>query len=195
MGAVIRFAKHKPQRATFDECVRESACSIHVVPPQGDEVLPRAVLIRWDGRLAEIPSMKRGKLPGKNCLNPTVLAKVRAMDALFAVQAHGRNLGFGANFVRVVTVCGERSHSFDLPGVEETVLDWLEPPTKPVGKKRAGRGWGCGLIANDSYVAPTTRHAWQLGLSTRCSLILIEPWNRVEQEEVQGLTTALRAAI
>ncbi len=109
--------------------------------------------ITFYGALANVPSLKNKKIPGTNFTNPDVIARIASMDILFK-EACPKPPFFGKSEVFVVMVCASRARSFDLIGCMETIQDWLEPSSKMVGKKSHKRGWGIGLIDNDSQVTP-----------------------------------------
>lgn len=108
----------------------------------------RRVIITLRGSLAAVPSLKNSKIPRTNFTNPAVMGKIKAMDQLF-LSSGEKNLSFGAERVHVLIRLASQGHT-DRFNAMETIADWLEPKTKKVGKRE--RGWGIGLINDDSQV-------------------------------------------
>lgn len=134
----------------------------------------KGITIRFYGAMANIPSLKNQRLPGKNFTNPDVKARIAVMDLLFK-QSCSSAPNYGKSDVFVAMVCANRPRSFDLIGCMETVQDWLEPSTKKVGKKARSRGWGIGLIDNDSQVTPFVCRAELFGSMEACTTIHVVP--------------------
>lgn len=121
-----------------------------------------SALITLSGELASIPSFKNNRHPRFPGIDRDTLARLKAMDYLFTA-ANVIPSGFRyTNDTLVFVMFGSR-HNGDLDGGLSTILDWLEPPSKRRGPKvitasgekiRARRGWGIGLIDDDSNAFP-----------------------------------------
>ena len=78
--------------------------------------------------------------------------------------------------------CAKRSRRFDPISVAETVQDWLEPASKIVGRtKKHARGWGAGLVDDDSQVVSISAHAEDLGLEPESTQGILLDWSIVAQ--------------
>lgn len=108
------------------------------------------------GSLAEIPSLKNSKIPGKNFTNPKVLAKLKALDILYAAALKELSLTYHPQFsdgVVVLTLRLPDCSRVDEDNAVASVKDWSEPKAKKVGKKVIRpRGWGIGLVENDRNI-------------------------------------------
>lgn len=195
MGEIlsVQFGNQKPRKsrqAVIEDLLKSSKMEVRAVVGKRSG-LPYWVEIDIHGALAHIPSMKRGKIPGTNFVNPTIIAKIKALDAAFAKAGAGLK-SFGENWIVMTLICADRSREFDLVGCVETVQDWLEPASKPVGKKHAARGWGIGLIPDDKYIIPRPDYAWQLGVSRDYTSIILERWEDVREREIARTAAAMR---
>lgn len=164
------------------ECILTSKLSVDI--QLGVGLSPLSVIMRFSGSLAKIPSLKNSKVPGLNCPNADVTARISAMDSLWWQQVDGRQLSFGRWPIFVVLICGHRNRQFDVDNCFSTVRDWLEPATKPVGRvdargKRGARGWGIGLTDNDSLITGVAVSAETLGLCTEDSIIVVRSLGEV----------------
>lgn len=136
------------------------------------------VYIKISGRASAIPSIKNSKIPGLNVLCPDVLSRIRAMDALFReIVSPDEKISFGSDPVVVILVCGKRGRRFDPHNCLGTIADWLEPPTKKVGKRR--RGWGIGLIDDDRNATGIAFPGGAVGYEGEDSFILIRRWSEI----------------
>lgn len=154
--------------------VNESACMLVELRDKVGQL--EAVHIELHGTAARIPAMKNSKLPGKNFINPEFLARIKGMDVLFnhAAKKQGiESLTFGHEPVICAVICGHRPRDFDALNVAETVADWLEPACKPVGRAKAKRGWGIGLIENDSQITMLSTKACHLYLQCEYTRIVV----------------------
>lgn len=158
-----------------------------------------SVSIQISGELAILPILKNRKLPprfpGQVILNPGALDRIMALDLLFAEHLERSSPPGEPVFisrilcpVSVVIIMSD-SQTADRISVLETVQDWLEPAEKKVGssKKKPGRdrGWGIGLIANDSQVIGSSYRASDIGPASDSARILIRPFREVKDLAVQ----------
>lgn len=153
------------------------------------ELIEVELRIEITGEAARIPALKNRKIPGLNCPNPDTLARIAALDALFyravtASEIRTLNL-FGSSKVWVVLICGNRNRRFDPDNCFSTIKDWLEPRTKLVGKGRA-RGWGIGVIEDDSQIAGLAVRAADVGLDTKDTTIVIKPFSTRNLKTLTG---------
>lgn len=149
------------------------------------------VVIELRGPIANIPSLKNSKLPGKNFLNLSVLSRLKVMDACFKqtiAEMGNPDISFGADEVTCLVVCAKRKVSFDTDNVLATVRDWLEYPVKKVGKGR-DRGWGIGLVDNDRQIKGLAVYCKDLGVIMEQSLIIIQRYALKKLEFQQFLET------
>lgn len=143
---------------------------------RGDELL--ALQVEFHGELARLPSLKNSKLPGTNFLNPDTLDRLKAMQTLFersALVYPRQRLKFASERILGLLVCSKRKTRFDLDNCAAAVKDWLEPATK------RGRGWGVGVIEDDSQLTIFPVHADQYGKRVDYSLLILKPWRLVDQ--------------
>ena len=142
-------------------------------------VKPWGLGLRIDivGDLANVPSLKNGKMPGRG-INLDALIKLKALDELFKQEAGGPFVRFEDGKVFVLVSCAARSRVFDPVNVLETVQDWLEPASKVVGRsKPRARGWGIGVVDNDSQITGLAVHADLLpGFDRDITSIFVLPW-------------------
>ena len=133
-----------------------------------------SVRIEFQGEIARIPSLKNSKIPGKNFINPDTLHRLKAMDALFwRAYSSEKRLTFGSDQVVGLLVCSKRATRFDLDNCAASVKDWLEPATK------RARGWGVGLIDDDSQLTIFPVHAHQVGKNPSASTLILMRWEDV----------------
>lgn len=147
------------------------------------------VYIELRGELGRIPSLKNWRMPGKHFVNPDVMSRIRVMDELFEKSCRPPK-SFGDKPVHMTLICGERKGSFDLVGCVETIQDWLEPSTKKVGRKGSVRGWGVGLVDNDSQITPMPIHSWQTGIKHDHSTIILRPWEKMKEHVLETTASA-----
>jgi hypothetical protein len=140
------------------------------------------------GPVANIPSLKNAKLPGKNFLAPSVIARLKVMDACFATALEMSGfkglLSFGKKDVALVLVCGKRRVAFDTDNCLATVRDWLEPRTKKVGKAKQ-RGWGIGLVENDRQIRGLAVYDKDLGIRLEKSVLVVQQFDTGKQSLAQ----------
>lgn len=141
--------------------------------------------IEFHGELSRIPSLKNSKLPGRNFINPDVLQRLKAMDGLFqrgAEPYRRKGLAFGDAEVLGVLVCPKRKVRFDLDNCAAAIKDWCEPPTKRL------RGWGVGLVNDDSRLNVVVVRAEHVGLDIKHSLLILRRWSDVDRSFCQWFT-------
>ena len=161
-----------------------SLCELDIRRRPDKELL--SVDITFHGPAAAIPSLKNSKMPGCNFAEPKVMGRIDAMSKMFYDTALVTGAGvhgpwFGADPILLLLICGDRSGPFDVIGCLETVQDWLEPATKRVGRQGRRRGWGVGLIDNDSQVTPVAVHSHQLGFPHEHTIIRLRRFDRARE--------------
>ena len=132
------------------------------------------IRIEFHKETARIPSLKNSKLPGRNFINPETLDRLKAMDALFlrSTRVYRRDrLSFAGQEVGGILICSKRPTRFDLDNCVASLKDWCEPPTK------RGRGWGVGLVDDDSKLNIFAVHAGQVGRTLDHSILILQPWD------------------
>lgn len=135
-----------------------------------------SIRIEFHKETARIPSLKNSKLPGRNFLNPDTLNRLKAMDALYWRSTRiyrPQTLSFGDRPVAGLLVCNKRPTRFDLDNCVAAIKDWCEPATK------RGRGWGVGLVNDDSRLNLFAVHAADIGLNLDHSLLVLKEWEEV----------------
>lgn len=144
----------EPKVLQRNEARQEAKESSSVTCELGTELL-----IEVHGPLAAIPSMKNSKLPGKNFMSNDYKARILALLALIEPELEG--FSFGDTFVHMILISAGQG---DLDGVCATVKDMLEPRTKQVGKgkNKRDRGWGLGVINDDSRMSHEEYYSWQI---------------------------------
>ncbi len=189
MGQIIPIKKAASARKTGKELlqhyIQNSSMTVRAVRPS------EQIQIELYGELARIPSLKNSKIPGKNFTNPDVTARIKAMDFWFteAMKRAGISwIRFGDEQLAVIVICAKRSRSFDPIGCAETICDWLEPASKPVGRQGKGRGWGVGLTNNDRFITPIAIHSHQTGLELSHSVVIVRPWRGVREQFLNFIT-------
>ncbi len=154
--------------------VTESEVDITLYRDLSDTNQPvKQVRIEIFGEAAKIPSFKNSKLPGKNFINPSYLARIRALDRLVSETGIDLAQHRFKDKVFVLVINGIRNREFDADNVLATVRDWLEPSTKQVGRIKKNRGWGIGLVGNDSQVIGLSIQCGDLNTESESTTILI----------------------
>lgn len=142
---------------------------------------PEVVQIRIAGELAFLPILKNQKISGKTkaghafmAANPDAMAKIKALDVLYAMNGGPKMLPHGKYGIQITMADQQRA---DRISVLETVQDWLEPSGKQVGRKKKNRGWGVGLIDDDKHAVGFCFKSEDLDADPRkWAEILIFPW-------------------
>lgn len=151
-----------------------------------------AVTIELHGKLAAVPSLKNSKPNGANFMS------TRARDWLTSAQGFWKAQSFLSSFgdepLLAVIVWGKRPVRFDTDNATTTIKDWLEPATKIVGKfEKRSRGWGAGLVNNDSQVEAWPVRASQLGLDTTTTTIYLRPMRLMRETVAELLARVIMA--
>lgn len=157
------------------------------ISPGGLSVFPVLVgkrvaelCIVLQGSCASIPPLKNSKIPGTNFLNPRTRGKIKTLDAawwaaVFSKPEHQPLRGWRWEEKVLVQVLLSKTTRADADNAMATVRDWLEPPTKSVGRRQ--RGWGIGLVGNDSQIISIAMHQADLGIKLEqdVTFIFIKP--------------------
>lgn len=133
-----------------------------------------SVRIEFHGELSRIPSLKNSKLPGRNFVNPDTLQRLKAMETLYlnATAIHkGQRLSFGDANVLGLLVCPKRKVRYDVDNCAASIKDWCEPSNK------RRRGWGVGLINDDSALHLMAVRGDLIGLHYGFSLLVLRRWD------------------
>jgi hypothetical protein len=139
------------------------------------------VHIELRGKLAAIPSIKNQRFNG--IPNTTNVDKVKALEFLFRHEMEKQGVAaFGDAPVFVSLLIGKKGRRSDPDNALTTVKDWLEPREKPVGRKKHSRGWGVGVVNNDSQITGFACRAADVGLPDECTTIDIIPVERVREK-------------
>ena len=158
-----------------------SACAVELSIRHGGL---RRVKIEFSGPAANIPSLKNSKIPGKNFVNPSTMARIRLMDYLYENSLKKCQIPapitFGQLPVALMLICAKRKVHFDTDNCLATVRDWLEPKTKKVGKGKQ-RGWGIGIVENDRQIRGFAVYDKDLGLDLKKSILIIQPYDGAKE--------------
>jgi hypothetical protein len=130
------------------------------------------VHVEFHGTAAKVPSLKNAKLPGMNFINPKTIARLQAMDILYRDEVKHDRPTFADRPVSCIVILAEGSRC-DEDNVFASVKDWLEPSTKQVGRKKKDRGWGSGLVYNDSQVIGECIRGSDIGWTQSYTTILV----------------------
>lgn len=142
----------KSRKEITDDAIRNSVCNVNVATERGNPSALVAVSIEFHGELARTPNLKNRKIPNQTFTNPDVEGRLIAMDRLFGAEQLKLStpLTFEDEPVFILLYVADRDRDFDVDSCMVTIRDWLEPSEKIVGKNVRKRGWGIGLINNDS---------------------------------------------
>lgn len=144
--------------------------------------------INIGGALKDIPALKNSKrFAGRGAfIEKGVLARLKGLERLIDVEMFSvmRSLMHEMTSVSVIISCAERSRDFDTDAVFTTFRDLMEPKTKIAGvrKKNHNRGWGLGLVANDSVISGGAYHWHELDEEKDVTKIFIAPFLSVKDE-------------
>ena len=147
------------------------------------------IRIEFHKETARIPSLKNSKLPGRNFINPDTLDRLRAMDALFirSTSVYPRQrLTFRDQDVGGLLICSKRPTRFDLDNCVASIKDWCEPAQK------RGRGWGVGLVEDDSKLNVFAVHAAHTGRTLDHSVLILQPWHSIKDHMVGFMGKAFK---
>jgi hypothetical protein len=169
----------KPMARLCDEMIRRSSMKIQAAFDWTGALSGLILEIRGD--LAAIPSLKNSKIPGTNFINPLTLARLKALGSLFtaawfeefATADHKLALPatFGKEELFAILICGKRPRRFDTDNAFAAIRDWCEPPAK-LNRKHA-RGWGVGIVADDSQISGLAINETDLGCSTGRTIFIL----------------------
>jgi hypothetical protein len=140
------------------------------------------------GALARIPSLKNNRQFGG--VDRTVLDKLKALDSMFRRHVNCDDTTFfGDQEVFLFAVFGDRGGTkFDEDNALTTVKDWLEPLSKCVGRtSKRGRGWGIGLVNDDSQVRAFVLPERYLGACRKETTLMIRVSTELERCEARKL--------
>lgn len=114
-----------------------------------DNINPDWCEIELHGEISRIPAMKNNK-SNKGFIHPDFIARIKAMDLCWQRDIK-QNLYYGDEKLSGVLFCASRGRrSFDADNCATTVKDWLEPRNKQAGRTKKQRGWGIGIVNNDT---------------------------------------------
>jgi hypothetical protein len=188
------FGSKKPANTAerIERFVRDSSMILSVFP--GIDY-PNRIWIEIRGKLANIPAIKNNRNPRFPGIDRVILAKMRALDMLFAREARLQGLshqsfqfGRAKIFVSIITAASNSGLNED--NVLTTIKDWLEPRTKQVGgKNKKARGWGIGLIQDDITARGIAIKSEDLDSPAPYTRIVIEPFTAVKESLVSFFET------
>lgn len=144
------------------------------------------VRIRFTGKISKIPSIKNNKRIIYRDRRPYVVISenaqnhLAAMDILFhraQQRANIKRLSFKDIEIFMLVACSSKGRSFDPINMCETICDWLEPSSKMNGNSKSRRGWGVGIIENDSQVTSLAVHQHLIGGDSSVTEITILPFD------------------
>lgn len=181
------FGKKKPKpkktkEQRYHEYVSKSDLAVYYIC-DGKDRKRWALRLEWRGPLSQIPSLKNSKAVGSNRINDSARAKLEAMDTLWfrtTINSPVRDI-FMEDYVSVILIPGTRLRNTDPLAAMQSIADWLEPASKPVGIKGKPRGWGIGLISDDKYVVPYAPPEGATGLERDFTEVIIRPWASVRE--------------
>lgn len=170
------------------EYVHNSECFVSIIE-DGDAL--QSCYIEFRGECANTPSLKNARR--RYSLEYGARCRLQAMSELFTAELAKMGkayIQFGEQPVAMLLVCGKRgskgNRSFDVQGCIETIADWLEPATKKGGNGVIReRGWGVGLIHNDSQVRPSAYKAADFGQDTEATTIIVRPFESVRRQTTE----------
>lgn len=145
--------------------------------------------MEFGGELSSIPNIKRGRITtkrGASIINKSAMCKLLAMQIHFTdwTQTTGVQPVFMPDhFPLIMFLELPGNKKFDAIGSAESVADWLEPASKPVGRKQTPRGWGVGVYEDDTdliVVPMKTAHTGNLG--SKLARITVQPFERCRGE-------------
>jgi hypothetical protein len=203
-GVEVTYGKSKLTRQERLTRIRESSemnLTYNYRDGVGEKRELMAVTIELHGKLAAIPSLKNSKPMGQNFMSKQARDYLAVVDNVFKMKQGFEitkqmpripPMTFGTEKVFVLVVFGKRSRSFDPDNGLATVKDWLESSEKMVGQRsKHRRGWGCGLVNNDSQVTAFGVHAEDLGLDTPVTTIYLRRLETMREFLVDMLARAI----
>lgn len=189
---MARGTRKKGARSAFgnltEEYVKTSECFVSLIEVEG---VLESCYIEFKGECARVPSLKNARR--RFSLEYSARCRLVAMSRLFKEQL--KELGketatFNDRNVIALLLCGRRGNrSFDALNVADTVSDWLEPDTKQGGNSdKHSRGWGVGLVTNDSGVRILPLLASDIGQDTETTTIIIRDFTSVRKQTIDFVT-------
>ena len=187
----IKAAREKV-RKSFSEYYDEyrSESDMEIVIHQGDPH-PELMMIELSGPIARIPSLKnanRSSATSRSFMATDVKARLRVMDDLYREKMGQLQVSFGEIPVWVLLITGERSRAFDEDNCMACVRDWLEPSEIEKGGSRKSRGWGIGLVKNDSQVRGFAIPSSETGLPSPHTTIILRPFEAMRKSVEEFVT-------
>lgn len=159
-----------------DKIYSDSTCTVAI---DGELPAPKSVEIEFRGTLARIPSLKNGKVPGKNFLKAEVKTRLTAMTELYNAFMGERSAKYtGQVFCLIILANSVRA---DEDNCLASIKDWLEPPIM----RNKDRGFGVGLVDNDKNVNGYCVYAKRLNLLKNSTYIRVCPWAQVHNSMVR----------
>lgn len=169
-GVKLDFAFRNPDRK---KSTREHVAELSEVSRIEISESEDCTVIELHGPIAILPSMKNSN-PKPWVKNPHFEQKVGALQScLGSAQPHG----MFPDKVWIMVTLG-KGNRIDENAALTFICDWLEPPTKRVGRGRnqQDRGWGAGIISDDKFAKGTAIYAADLGMDDSCTRIIVTPW-------------------
>ena len=183
------------EQTLIDELIQASDMSVDFRVAK-DEPLPTGIRIKIRGDLARIPAIKNNKQiavnskTGKTFIksNPKHIAHMKALTILWQkITGHMQPIRFNQKLSMAV-IYGVRSGTWDEDNCKTTLKDWLEPSEKQKGGTGNARGWGIGLIEDDSLVKAYDIKSSELRIEQEFTTIFIEPWDRAKHDYLEFIS-------
>ncbi|NIM21884.1 MAG: hypothetical protein GTN64_05620 [Candidatus Latescibacteria bacterium] len=113
------------------------------------------------GELARIPSLKRGRHPRFPGLYPDTEARLYGLTYLFDdIYENALPPTLNDELLIGVLILAPCNWGTDADNCATTIKDWLEPASKQIGgKNKRDRGWGVGVVPDDSSIRLFALHA------------------------------------
>ena len=185
MGAVVKLDPAK-QRASVKDLVSKylkASDMALTVRKHPDPAVPYPDLLMIDlyGEAARVPSLKNSvRFAGAAFLSADCRARLQVLDILWNRQSE-KVRPFEDVKVHLLLINGCRPNRFDDDNCLACVKDWLEPASRPKGGSRKNRGWGIGLVQDDSQIKGYSLHASETGVLQTHTTIIIRPWETMRE--------------
>lgn len=185
----------------FQKLVTSSSLKLTVTTDWTGSV--ESIAIKLNGAVASLPSIKNSKQmigDGRLIISNEYRARLKALDFLYTEQVfkttckHNFGYSFGKAPIWLTVVCGNRKVRFDSDNCFASVQDWLEPNEKCVKNKTKKRGWGIGLVDDDSQITGICIKAKDLGWTTTSSFIFVERFEKKREDLLTFLGSTLEVA-
>lgn len=135
-------------------------------------ISPEWIEIEFHGEAGRIPSLKNNKA-NAGWLTKDVKARIYNLDRCWERDISQR-IDYGDELLSGVLICGDRGRRrFDTDNCSTTIRDWLEPGTKQAGRTRRSRGWGVGMVEDDTNVRILPLKAADLGREDKHSTLIL----------------------